>query len=71
MKKKIIFKSNLKNITLSPYMEQPRSMLYRKHEKIFGERDDPPDDNRDFDYNFLPNCFWTYKNLTFFQINWL
>ena len=59
--KKIIFISNPKDITLSHYMEQPMSMLCRKLEKNFGEEDDHPTDNRDFDYNFLPNCFWTKR----------
>ena len=53
----IIFKSNLKNITLSHYLEQPRSMLCRKLERNYFEEVDPPPDDMYFDYNFLPNCF--------------
>ena len=53
----IIDISNLKNITLQHYLEQPRSMLCRKLERNYFEEDDPPPDHWDFDYNFLPNCF--------------
>ena len=32
-------------------------MLCRKLEINYNEEDDPPADHRNFDYNFLPNCF--------------
>ena len=48
----IIFISKFKEMTLPHYMNQPRSMLCRKL-----ERDYQIVDNRDFDYNFLPDCF--------------
>ena len=53
----IIFISNLQNITIQHYLEQPRSMLCRKLERDYIEEDDPPPEHRNFDYNFLPNCF--------------
>ena len=49
----IIIKSDLEDITFFHYMEQPRSMLFRKLEKSFIEEED----FEDFDYNWLPNCF--------------
>ena len=47
-----IFISKFKKMTLQHYMNQPRSMFCRKL-----ERDYQMVDNRDFDYNFLPDCF--------------
>ena len=48
----IIFLSNLKDMTFSHYMAQPKSMLCRKLERNFIE-----EDFVNFDYNRLPNCF--------------
>ena len=48
----VTFISKLKEITLSHYMEQPRTTLCRKLEKIFFDEDFGV-----FDYNFYPNCF--------------
>ena len=48
----IFFISDLKDITLFQYMEQPRSMLCRKLERNFIE-----EDFEDFDYKWLPKCF--------------
>ena len=53
----IIFISKFKEMTLQNYMKQGRSMLCRKFEKIYFEEDYQVLDNRDFDYNFLPNLF--------------
>ena len=53
----IIFISKLEEITLQHYMEQPRSMLSRKLERNYIAENDPPNDDGDFDYNFLPYCF--------------
>ena len=54
----IIFISKLKGITISHYVEQPRSMLCRKLERNYIELGDPPpEDFEDFDYKFLPECF--------------
>ena len=53
----IIFISKLKDITISHYVEQPRSMLSRKRERNYIELDDPPPDPEDFHYKFLPECF--------------
>ena len=48
----IIFISDLKDMTFSHCMAQPKSMFCRKLERNFiGE------DFGDFDYNWLPNCF--------------
>ena len=55
--KSIIFISKLKHITITDYLEQPRSMLCRKLERNHIEEDDPPRDPEDFDYKFLPECF--------------
>ena len=49
---KIIIISYVKQITLSHYRDQPRSMLCRKLERKFIEEDFGA-----FDYNWLPNCF--------------
>ena len=38
-------------------MKQPRSMLCRKLERNYIAENDTPNDDRDFDYNFLPYCF--------------
>ena len=46
----IIFISKLKEMTLQHYMNQPRSMLWRRLERNYIEEDDVY-----FDYNFLPN----------------
>ena len=48
----IIFTSDVKDITMSQNMSQPRSMLCRKLERIFIE-----ENFGDFDYNWLPKCF--------------
>ena len=48
----VIYLSKLTEMTLSHYMEQPRSMPCRKLERSFIE-----EDFGDFDYNWLPNCF--------------
>ena len=53
----IVFISKLKEITLQHYKEQARSMLCRKLERNCIAENDPPKDDRDFDYNFLPYCF--------------
>ena len=52
-----IFISKFKELTLQNYMKQPRSILCRKLERNYIEESDPPPDDRDFDYNFLPYCF--------------
>ena len=54
---KIVLISKLKDVTISHYVKQPRSMLCRKLEKNSIEEDDPPPDYSDFDYNFLPEFF--------------
>ena len=46
--------SKRKELTLQHYMKHPRSILCRKLERNFIEENDPPIDNRDFDFNFLP-----------------
>ena len=51
----ITFRSKLNDITISHYVEQPRSMLCRKLERNHIEEDDLPPE--DFDYKFLPECF--------------
>ena len=51
----IIFISKLKDITISHYVEQPRSMLCRKLERNLIEKDDP--DLEDSDYKILPEYF--------------
>ena len=48
---KIIFISDLKDITFLHYMDQRKSMLCRKLVTDFIE-----EDFGDFDYNWLPNC---------------
>ena len=53
----ILFISKFKEITLQHYMKQPRSMLCRKLERNYIAENDTPNDDRDFDYNFLPYCF--------------
>ena len=53
----IIFISKLKEMTLQHYMKQPISLLCRKLGRKYIEESDPPHDDRDFDYNFLPYCF--------------
>ena len=58
-----MFISNLKDITISQYVEQPRSMLCRKLEKIYIEQYDPPSpDREDFDYKFFPEGFRHINN---------
>ena len=52
---KIIFISKLEDITISHYVEQPKSMLCRKLERNHIEEDDP--DLGGFGYIFLPECF--------------
>ena len=52
-----IFISKFKEITLQHYMEQPRSMLCRKLERNYIAENDTPNDDKDFDYSFLPYCF--------------
>ena len=70
----IIFISNLKNITLQHYIEQPRSLLCRKVEINYTEENDPQPDEMDFDYNFIPNCFkhigYQPPNLLHFLLRW-
>ena len=51
----IIFISKLKYITISHYVERPRSMLCRKLERNHIEEDDP--DLGGFNFKFLPECF--------------
>ena len=53
----IIFMSKLKERTLQHYMKQPRSILCKKLERKYIEENDPPSDDKDFDFNFLPYCF--------------
>ena len=48
----IIFISDLKDISFLHYMTHPRSMLYRKFERILIEGD-----YGKFNYNWLPNSF--------------
>ena len=48
----VIFISKPKDITLSHYMEQPRTALCRKL-----ERNCIDENFGAFDYKFLPNCF--------------
>ena len=48
----IIFISKFKEMTLQHYCEQARSMLCRKLERFYIEENE-----HDFEYNFLPNCF--------------
>ena len=55
--KNTIFISYIKDITLTYYMKLPRSMLCRKFERNHFEQSDHPPHDKDFDYNFLPNCF--------------
>ena len=50
----IIVISKFKEMTLQHYVKQPRSMLCRKLERNFIEENNPPLDDKDFDYNFLP-----------------
>ena len=47
-----IFISDLKDMTFSHYMLQPKSMLCTKLIRNFIE-----EDYGNFDYNWLPNCF--------------
>ena len=51
----IIFISKLKDITISHYVVQPRSMLCRKLERNHIEEDDP--DLGGFDYKFVTECY--------------
>ena len=44
-------------MTLQHYMNQPRSILPRNLERNYLAENDPPNDDREFDYNFLPYCF--------------
>ena len=44
-------------MTLQHYWKQPRSMLRRTLERNYIAENDPPNDDRDFDYKFLPYCF--------------
>ena len=44
-------------MTLQHFMKQPRSLLCKKLERKSLEESDPPPDDRDFDYNYLPYCF--------------
>ena len=65
----ILFISKLKDITISHYVEQPRSMLCRKLERNSIELDDPALDPEDFDYHFFPECFRLInKSFDFFYI---
>ena len=58
----IIFISDLKDLTFSHYIAQPKSMPCRKQVRNFIEKD-----FGDFDYNRLPNCF-RHINTLFFSI---
>ena len=53
----ILFISKFNGMTLQNYMKQPRSIMCRKLERNYIEESDPPPHDRDFDYNFLPDCF--------------
>ena len=50
--KNIIFTSDLKDITVFHYMEQPKSLLVRKLIKVF-----LMNNTWDFSYKWLPKCF--------------
>ena len=52
----IIFISDLKDITLFHFMEQPKSMLCRKLERSFVDKN-----FENFEYNWLPKCFISKK----------
>ena len=54
---KIIFISNLKEMTLQHYIEQSRSMLCRKLERNYIEEKYRQTDEMDFEYRFLPYSF--------------
>ena len=58
----IIFTSELKDMTFSLYMTQPKSMVCRKLVRIFIE-----EKFGDFDYDWLPKCFM-HVNTSFFCI---
>ena len=53
----IIFISELEEMTLQHYMNQPRSMLCRKLERDYIGGNYQIVDVKDFDYKFLPYCF--------------
>ena len=53
----ILFISELEEMTLQHYMNQPRSMLCRKLERDYFEENYQMVDNSDYEYNFLPYCF--------------
>ena len=59
-----IFISDLKGITLSHFMTQPRSMLCRKLERNFVE-----EKYGVYDYNRPPNCLRLINTYVFFYIN--
>ena len=48
----VVFISDPKNITQKHYLEQPKSMLYRKLIRKFHEST-----SQDFEYNWLPDSF--------------
>ena len=48
----IVFISDLKHISGQHYLEQPKSMLHRKLNKIFHEST-----SQDFEYKWLPDSF--------------
>ena len=52
----ILFISELKEMTLQHFMNQPRSMLCRKLERDYIEENYQIVDNSDYEYNFLPYC---------------
>ena len=56
----IMFISDLRDITLSHYMDQPSSMIFMKLERKFIE-----EDFGDFVYNWLPHCFRQTKRIFF------
>ena len=53
----IIFISELKEMILQHYMNQPRSMFCRKLERNYIAENNPRIYDLDYEYNFLPYCF--------------
>ena len=60
----IISTSDIKVMTFSHYMAQPKSMSCRKLVRNFIE-----EDFGDFDYNWLPNCFRHISTQVFYILN--
>ena len=52
----IVFISDLKDMTFFHYLNQPKSMICRKMIRRFFEV--KGEDIIDFEYNWLPDCFW-------------